>query len=48
MNQTAVNAMKRWKVNAVRVPLNEACWNGDSYQPGLPGQRLPGGPSRSM
>ena len=31
MNQTAVNAMKRWKVNAVRVPLNEACWNGDSY-----------------
>jgi hypothetical protein len=23
--------MKRWKINAVRVPLNEACWNGESY-----------------
>jgi endoglucanase len=31
MNQPAVKAMKRWKVNAVRVPLNEACWNGESY-----------------
>jgi endoglucanase len=31
MNQPAVNAMKRWGVNAVRVPLNEACWNGQSY-----------------
>src|ERR1039458_2050700 len=27
----AVTAMKRWHVNAVRVPLNEACWNGQSY-----------------
>jgi endoglucanase len=31
MNQAAVSAMKRWKINAVRVPLNEACWNGQSY-----------------
>ena len=31
MNQAAVTAMKRWHVNAVRVPLNEACWNGQSY-----------------
>jgi hypothetical protein len=31
MDQTAVSAMKTWKVNAVRVPLNEACWNGLSY-----------------
>jgi endoglucanase len=31
MNPPAVRAMKRWKVNAVRVPLNEACWNGESY-----------------
>jgi len=25
--------MKSWKVNAVRVPLNEACWNAESYVP---------------
>jgi len=31
MNQTAVRAMKRWHINAVRIPLNEACWNGESY-----------------
>ncbi len=31
MNQASVTAMKRWHVNAVRVPLNEACWNGQSY-----------------
>jgi endoglucanase len=29
--QASITAMKRWKVNAVRVPLNEACWNGESY-----------------
>jgi hypothetical protein len=29
--QAAVSAMKRWDVNAVRIPLNEACWNGQSY-----------------
>jgi hypothetical protein len=27
----SIAAMKRWDVNAVRVPLNEACWNGESY-----------------
>ena len=31
VNQAAVTAMKTWKINAVRVPLNEACWNGESY-----------------
>jgi len=31
MNQTAVSAMKKWHVNAVRIPLNEACWTGESY-----------------
>jgi endoglucanase len=31
MNQAAVSAIKRWDANAVRVPLNEACWNGESY-----------------
>jgi endoglucanase len=31
MNQAAVSAMKSWRVTAVRVPLNEACWNGESY-----------------
>ena len=31
MNQAAVSAMKSWHVNAVRVPLNEACWNGERY-----------------
>jgi hypothetical protein len=31
MNQASVTAMKRWNVNAVRVPLNEACWNGQPY-----------------
>jgi len=31
MNQASVTAMRSWGVNAVRVPLNEACWNGESY-----------------
>jgi endoglucanase len=31
MDQASVAAMKSWGVNAVRVPLNEACWNGESY-----------------
>lgn len=31
MNQASVTAIKKWGVNAVRVPLNEACWNGESY-----------------
>jgi hypothetical protein len=31
MDQASVTAMKSWDVNAVRVPLNEACWNGQAY-----------------
>jgi endoglucanase len=31
VNQAAVSSMKTWNVNAVRVPLNEACWNGQGY-----------------
>jgi hypothetical protein len=34
MDQAAVTAIKSWNpnvVNAVRVPLNEACWNAESY-----------------
>jgi hypothetical protein len=31
MDQASVSAMKQWGVNAVRVPLNEACWNGEPY-----------------
>jgi endoglucanase len=31
MDQASITAMKRWHINAVRVPLNEACWNGQSY-----------------
>ncbi len=31
MDQAAITAMKSWGVNAVRMPLNEACWNGESY-----------------
>jgi len=30
-HQAAVSAMLMWDVNAVRIPLNEACWNGESY-----------------
>jgi len=30
-DQASVTAMKSWGINAVRVPLNEACWNGESY-----------------
>jgi hypothetical protein len=33
MDQASVSAMKSWHVNAVRVPLNEACWNGEWYVP---------------
>jgi hypothetical protein len=29
--QASVSAMKAWGINAVRIPLNEACWNGDPY-----------------
>jgi endoglucanase len=31
MDQASVSVMASWDVNAVRVPLNEACWNGESY-----------------
>jgi hypothetical protein len=31
MDQSSVTAIKSWGVTAVRVPLNEACWNGESY-----------------
>jgi endoglucanase len=30
-DQESVAAMQAWDINAVRIPLNEACWNGDSY-----------------
>jgi endoglucanase len=30
-NQGSITAMRKWHINAVRVPLNEACWNGQSY-----------------
>jgi len=31
MDQAAINAIKSWGSNVVRMPLNEACWNGESY-----------------
>src|SRR6202035_4869989 len=30
-DQASITAMASWGVNAVRVPLNEACWNAESY-----------------
>ena len=30
-DQASITAMKTWNVTAVRVPLNEACWNAESY-----------------
>jgi endoglucanase len=30
-DQASITAMKNVGVNAVRVPLNEGCWNGESY-----------------
>lgn len=30
-SQVSIAAMKSWGINAVRIPLNEACWNGASY-----------------
>jgi endoglucanase len=30
-DQASITAMKSWGINAVRIPLNEACWNGESY-----------------
>lgn len=31
VDQASVTAMRSWHVNAVRVPLNEDCWNGEPY-----------------
>jgi hypothetical protein len=31
MDQPSITAMKEWGITAVRVPLNEACWSGESY-----------------
>ena len=31
MDQSSIDAMKTWGVNSVRVPVNEACWNAESY-----------------
>ncbi len=31
MDQASITAMKEWGITAVRVPLNEACWSGESY-----------------
>jgi endoglucanase len=30
-DKASVLAMETWHINAVRLPLNEACWNGESY-----------------
>jgi hypothetical protein len=31
MDQASIDAMKTWGINIVRVPLNETCWNAESY-----------------
>ena len=30
-NQASIAVMKRWRIAVLRVPLNEACWNGQSH-----------------
>lgn len=30
-DQASIAAIKSWGINAVRVPLNEACWNAEPY-----------------
>ena len=30
-NKASISVMRSRGINAVRVPLNEACWNGESY-----------------
>lgn len=38
-SQVSVSAMRNWGVDAVRVPLNEACWNGKpSVRPAYAGK----------
>ncbi|HEY7429359.1 MAG TPA: cellulase family glycosylhydrolase [Streptosporangiaceae bacterium] len=32
--QASLTVMKTWHINAVRVPLNQACWNHESYVSG--------------
>jgi endoglucanase len=40
VNQASINVMKSYGINAVRIPLNEACWLGESYvKPAYSGQR---------
>jgi hypothetical protein len=31
MDQASIDAIKTWGVNVVRVPVNSACWNAESY-----------------
>ncbi|GAA3227836.1 cellulase family glycosylhydrolase [Nonomuraea helvata] len=33
VDQASVNAMKAWNIHAVRIPLNEECWNGTNGSP---------------
>ncbi len=37
-DQASIDLMKSWKMNAVRVPLNEHCWLGISWAPNTSGQ----------
>jgi endoglucanase len=30
-SRASIKVMKSYGINAVRIPLNEACWNGESY-----------------
>jgi endoglucanase len=32
-DQASVDAMKAWNIHAVRIPLNEECWNGTNGTP---------------
>ncbi|MEV0407005.1 cellulase family glycosylhydrolase [Actinoallomurus sp. NPDC050550] len=33
VDQASVDAMKAWNIHAVRIPLNEECWNGTDGTP---------------
>ncbi|GAA1008163.1 hypothetical protein Aple_071060 [Acrocarpospora pleiomorpha] len=33
VDQASVDAMKAWNIHAVRIPLNEECWNGTNGTP---------------
>ena len=42
-DEASVSAMKSWGVNSVRLPLNEACWNGEPYvNPAYASRKLSG------